>query len=511
MTPPRFTISILAVNKLQITQRCITTVLFHSQDFELILTDNGSEDGTGDYFDSVAAALPGKVRVIHHKENTGFWPAHNAAFALAQGVYFVCLNNDVMVPGGWLEQLLEPFEADPAVAVSGPLGPACVVDNNFHGCLVPGYREYIEGSCLMARVNTVKKYGLFDPKLPGLIYCEDSDLSLRMREQGYKLAWVHLALEHVGSATTKDLPITNQWAAQNQAYCAQKWRHYLKVRKFDYPILIKRSHATGDVLLTTPIIRHLRTAKPLAHIWVETGAKDVFRDNPNVEKVGKLIEATPETFVIDLNFAYENQPETNYLQAYAKVAEVELSTPESRKLDLFLNQEELGYAVRVLPTGNKWLAVHVGPTNWKGRDWPVERWRLCLAALLKDGWKTILIGHNDGTPFDVSLDLRGTTTLHQSAALIQQCRAFLGIDSLPLHLACAVGTPTVGLFGLSRPEIVFCGDATKTVGVLADKTNPSFGLRHAESQKGKQFVEDEHAVMSTISIEAVVSAVKGIL
>jgi ADP-heptose:LPS heptosyltransferase len=49
------------------------------------------------------------------------------------------------------------------------------------------------------------------------------------------------------------------------------------------------------------------------------------------------------------------------------------------------------------------------------------------------------------------LDLTGRTTMAQLGAVIQQCDAFLGNDTGPMHLACAVGTPVVAVFGPSNP------------------------------------------------------------
>ncbi len=46
--------------------------------------------------------------------------------------------------------------------------------------------------------------------------------------------------------------------------------------------------------------------------------------------------------------------------------------------------------------------------------------------------------------------LRGETTLSQLAALIQQSDCFLGVDTAPMHIAAAVGTPVVALFGPSN-------------------------------------------------------------
>jgi heptosyltransferase-3 len=47
------------------------------------------------------------------------------------------------------------------------------------------------------------------------------------------------------------------------------------------------------------------------------------------------------------------------------------------------------------------------------------------------------------------LDLSGALTLKQLAALTVQARLFVGVDSAPMHIAAAMGTPVVALFGPS--------------------------------------------------------------
>jgi heptosyltransferase-3 len=47
------------------------------------------------------------------------------------------------------------------------------------------------------------------------------------------------------------------------------------------------------------------------------------------------------------------------------------------------------------------------------------------------------------------VDLSGTLDLKQLGALIAGARAFIGVDSVPMHIAAALGTPTVALFGPS--------------------------------------------------------------
>src|SRR5262249_55321360 len=52
-----------------------------------------------------------------------------------------------------------------------------------------------------------------------------------------------------------------------------------------------------------------------------------------------------------------------------------------------------------------------------------------------------------------SVDLVGQTTIGHLAALLRHSHLYIGNDSLPLHLAVAVGTPVVGMFGPTDPAI----------------------------------------------------------
>src|SRR5437868_7693118 len=108
----KFSISILAMNGLVMTKRCIDSVLAGGGDFELLLTDNASADGTAAYFDQLAAT-DSRVSVVHNAINKGFSEPNNDALTRAKGAYFVCVNNDAEVHRGWLEKLEQPFKDFP--------------------------------------------------------------------------------------------------------------------------------------------------------------------------------------------------------------------------------------------------------------------------------------------------------------------------------------------------------------------------------------------------------------
>ena len=80
---------------------------FH--DFEVIVVDNGSTDGTLEY---LRTHHPW-VRVVQLPENTGFAHGNNSGFSHSSGDYIVTLNNDTMAEPGWLGELVAVADAHP--------------------------------------------------------------------------------------------------------------------------------------------------------------------------------------------------------------------------------------------------------------------------------------------------------------------------------------------------------------------------------------------------------------
>src|ERR1019366_9941212 len=100
--------------------------------------------------------------------------------------YAVLLNNDTQVVPNWLEMLAAPLDADPLGALSGPSDTCRSLHPNMDG--YPGAKlEYIEGSCLCAKISIVSTQGPLFSDYLDFIYGDDSDLSLRMREAGYHI------------------------------------------------------------------------------------------------------------------------------------------------------------------------------------------------------------------------------------------------------------------------------------------------------------------------------------
>lgn len=105
--------------------------------------------------------------------------------------------------------------------------------------------------------------------------------------------------------------------------------------------------------------------------------------------------------------------------------------------------------------------IHLHPTSrWLFKCWPAERMTALIASLQARGHRIVITAAPAteelamaknilaGLPQPV-VDLSGQLSLSQLAALTSRARLFIGVDSAPMHIAAAMGTPTVALFGPS--------------------------------------------------------------
>lgn len=209
LQPGLTSIVVIAHNRFELTRRCIGSVLRHTApEYELIVVDNGSRDGTGLYLISAAGKCP-RMRVVRKNRNYGVF-ARSFGMALARGEYICWLDNDVEVGEGWLEPLLKTME-DPAVGGAGAEGVALTPDwqHRFHTKDWPPERangqtvDILVGYCLLFR-NLTRSIGYLDPRFHPF-WNEEADYSFRIKMLGYKLLVIPTNVQHHAHGTGLNL------------------------------------------------------------------------------------------------------------------------------------------------------------------------------------------------------------------------------------------------------------------------------------------------------------------
>ena len=86
----KLSIITLTYNKLKYTKKYVESLFKYTKDFELIIVDNGSTDGTREYLKSLD-----NIKLILNDENVGFSKGNNQGLEIAEGEYIAFLNNDI--------------------------------------------------------------------------------------------------------------------------------------------------------------------------------------------------------------------------------------------------------------------------------------------------------------------------------------------------------------------------------------------------------------------------------
>ena len=155
------------------------------------------------------------------------------------------------------------------------------------------------------------------------------------------------------------------------------------------------------------------------------------------------------------------EPECQRLAArLSALGRINLEDP--RFWDMKLTGDERNQASELLRSNHRpWLAASVG-TKHPAKDWGEENWGQLLGLLSRtmSDVSLLLLGAADEWARSErlsrawtgrQLNLCGRTSPRVSAAILEQARLFIGHDSGPMHLAAAVGTPTLGLFSWFNP------------------------------------------------------------
>jgi GT2 family glycosyltransferase len=248
--PPMISVIIVNYNGKHLLEECLhslTEQVF--KDFEVILVDNASSDGSVEF---VRAAFP-KVRVVVERENRGYGGGNNAGIRVSKGKYVVFLNNDTKADSRWLTELFAAAEKDERIGmfasrIMNYYDPG-IIDNT--GLLM--YRDGIargrgrlerhsgkyakkdevffpSGCAGMYRRNMLDEVGFFDEDF--FLYLEDIDIGLRAQLAGWRCLYVPDAVVyHKYSATVGPF-------SPSKAYLVERNRLWIVFKYFPVSMAI---------------------------------------------------------------------------------------------------------------------------------------------------------------------------------------------------------------------------------------------------------------------------------
>jgi heptosyltransferase III len=247
-------------------------------------------------------------------------------------------------------------------------------------------------------------------------------------------------------------------------------------------ILFVTSNRLGDAVLSTGLLDHLIRTYPAARITVVCGpvAEGVFARMPNRARTIVLskrsrgrhwlplwadvvfhvwdlvidIRASALSWVVPTRrravFRRIEGPKIAQLGAILGLSPPPLPVAWIDKSD----QEK----VDILLPSNRPIIALAPTANWQPKVWPADRFAAAFQAVATsmDAAPVILGGPGPteramAEPLLAALpqavDLVGTLSLPEVAAVLQRATLFIGNDSGLMHLSAAAGAPTIGLFG----------------------------------------------------------------
>ena len=291
-------------------------------------------------------------------------------------------------------------------------------------------------------------------------------------------------------------------------------------------VLVLRFSAVGDVVLTAPALEALRRAWPQTRIVyaVKERLAHLVRFNPNVDEVvtigpsqgpisfARRLHALRPRAVLDLHNKMRSKALRLFLPGVRKVVwhkrdfrdtlPVKLAIRPYRASMLFADRyhaavEEL--VGRTVPRGE--LRYFLGPEDlavarealrlagidperplvglspgakWETKRWPVERFAGLARRAIAEGFQVAVqgsaaeaaLGKEIAARAPGTADLCGKLDLRGLGGFVARCVAFVANDSGPMHMARALGVPTLALFGSTDPAMFdFAGHSALFAGV----------------------------------------------
>lgn len=210
-------------------------------DFEIIVVDNGSFDGSLSLLEDLYL---GKINLVKNADNTGFAKGNNWGILIAKGKFIATLNTDAFADSRWLEEITNVALSDDSIGMCASKILLLNEKNSIDSVginIFPDGMSRQRGHCedtkkysvieeilapsacaALYRKSMLDECGLFDEDF--FMYCEDTDLGLRCRLMGWKavLAPQAVVYHHYSGSAGKISALKGFFVERNHVWVALK-------------------------------------------------------------------------------------------------------------------------------------------------------------------------------------------------------------------------------------------------------------------------------------------------
>jgi GT2 family glycosyltransferase len=231
----RLSVVILCWNDLKVIKDCLASIYAttHSTEFEVIVSDNGSTDGSVEF---IRREFP-QVRLIENGRNLRFAKGNNVGIQASRGEFILILNPDTIIHEGTLDNMVLYAVSHPEAGGFGcrilnpdgtyqqcvrpmhtlrsewcaalGLGPLARISRWFEPGVYVGWKGdtertvgWLAGCFILIRAELLKRLGGFDGQF--FYYYEDTDLCRRIWDTGYSIRYTpNYTITHLRGQSTK--------------------------------------------------------------------------------------------------------------------------------------------------------------------------------------------------------------------------------------------------------------------------------------------------------------------
>jgi ADP-heptose:LPS heptosyltransferase len=251
--------------------------------------------------------------------------------------------------------------------------------------------------------------------------------------------------------------LRNRYQLHVGGWTSRRWGGLSRAIRFPIPgtapwqrrhLEVAREAGIGDILMCTPALREVKRRNPSGRITFYAGFPDVLCGLPFVDEVRPFTERPRHALLLAVEGSY---PPARHL-AHVFADNLGVTIDDVRPGVALDPARAETWRARFASRPRPLIVVNrYSSTLTPNKDWADACWVELIDRMCRAGMSVVETGHPNpataGVPRGGYEDLRGRTTLADVSAILAAADAHVGPSSGPHHMAAAVGTPAVVIYG----------------------------------------------------------------